>query len=598
MRFLLARRIALSLVATLMAMAAVSAGADTPPPIRPPHQAVYIVYFNPADRECLPRYQERVDRVMTEVTAWYAKEMKRNGFGERTFPLERDEDGKLIIHVVNGSRVYAEGEAMGHEEIRDKQVKPVLLGEGIDIDQEHIIIFQNLNFVTEGEGEISVRCWAPYCGGGGTEQGTAWVTDYALLDVENLSNTTMMVDLGFKEKWTLSRYVISHLGGVAHEFGHALGLPHNAETDAQRAELGTALMGSGNYHLFAERISDDKGAYLTKAHATILSSHPLFNPKPVEFDGEVTCTFHDVAFAAGDGEYTVSGRVETTPRAYAVVAYHDGRARAMDYDATSWVAGVDDEGRFAVRVGALTPGRFELHVGCCLVNGERRFLSYEFDVDQDLQVPIEVLKRQTIYELYANPAIDARDAEAMHAAVDKLKGVDDIQYRRAVAYLDLMTRKPVEPKRLGELGDNVREVQLSQVTWESADVGWDEPTRGSVPVRDEDDNRKDMPLESGERFHETGLYAHADSRYVFNLDGAWKSFTSGYGLENRCQGSVVFVIKCDGEERFRSDLIDDWTEHRVEIDVMGVKQLELIASDNGDGHQGDCAIWFSPILKR
>ena len=88
-----------------------------------------------------------------------------------------------------------------------------------------------------------------------------------------------------------------------------------------------------------------------------------------------------------------------------------------------------------------------------------------------------------------------------------------------------------------------------------------------------------MPLESGVRFYETGLYAHAASSYVFDLDGKWKQFTSAYGLENLCQGSVVFIVNCDGEERFRSDLVEDWTEGHVDIDVSGVKRLELVITE-------------------
>ena len=109
-----------------------------------PHQNVHIVCFNPADRECLPAYQERIDRIMTDIQAWYRDEMKRNGFGPMTFPLERDKDGRLVIHVVKGSRSYARNEEMGTEEIRDHQIKPALRAKGIDIDREHIIIFQNL----------------------------------------------------------------------------------------------------------------------------------------------------------------------------------------------------------------------------------------------------------------------------------------------------------------------------------------------------------------------------------------------------------------------------------------------------------------------
>jgi hypothetical protein len=153
-----------------------------------------------------------------------------------------------------------------------------------------------------------------------------------------------------------------------------------------------------------------------------------------------------------------------------------------------------------------------------------------------------------------------------------------------------MTRKETEQQELSALGDDVREVPLSSVKWASATVGWEKPTCDYVP-----DN---MPLESGEQFHEMGLYAHANSSYVYDLGGKWKQFTSGYGLQNLNEGSVVFVVKCDGKEKFRSELIEDWVEGRVEVDLTGVDQLELIVEDGGNGKWADCGIWFSPMLTR
>jgi hypothetical protein len=45
-------------------------------------------------------------------------------------------------------------------------------------------------------------------------------------------------------------------------------------------------------------------------------------------------------------------------------------------------------------------------------------------------------------------------------------------------------------------------------------------------------------------------------------------------------------------------MMDDWAEGRVEIDVSGVKQLELIVTDGGNGKWADCGLWFSPMLTR
>ncbi|MBN1917704.1 MAG: NPCBM/NEW2 domain-containing protein [Verrucomicrobia bacterium] len=565
--------------------------AAAPAKVRTPHEFVYIVYLNPADRECLPNYQERLDRVMTTIQTWYRDEMVRNGFGAMTFPLERDEDGKLVIHVVRGTRAYAQGEEITTGEMRDVQVKPALLKEGIDVDQEHIIILANGAYVTENDnGDKLVYSSSHYVGSGNHRSGAAWVTDYEFLDPLNLEKKEPAVFDGGTRRYTLGHYMVTYIGGIAHEFGHALGLPHNMETEAQFEELGYTLMGSGNYHFLAKRAGDEKESYLSKAHATILSSHPLFRRDTTDIDVRPVCKWHDIEFASGDGEYVVSGRVESVPRAYAVVAYHDLTRHAVDYDATSWVGTVGDDGRFEVRVGALKPGVYELRLKCYFVNGDKCELSYQFPLDDTFQLPVEDLKRQTLCELYVKPAIEARDPDALLLAINSLKTVDDIYTRRAQAYHRLMTRERTRPQPLGALGDDVREVQLSTAGWESASVGWERPMRDRIP--------DGAPLESGKQFYEFGLYAHADSSYVYNLEGKWERFTAVCGLQNEVEGSVVFAVKCDGKEVFRSDLINDWTEVPVDLDVTGVRKLELIATDGGDGKWADCSVWFAPTVTR
>ena len=100
----------------------------------------------------------------------------------------------------------------------------------------------------------------------------------------------------------------------------------------------------------------------------------------------------------------------------------------------------------------------------------------------------------------------------------------------------------------------------------------------------------------GQRF-ESGLYAHAVSSYKFNLGGNWKTFKSGYGIQDKMPGSVVFVVLGDGKELFRSPLIRDHTLRRLEVNVTGVKILELIVEDNGN-HNYDWAVWIEPALER
>jgi hypothetical protein len=563
-------------VATDSAVAVKGGEAAAAPEVRTPHQYVYVAYLNPADREPMPGYEKRLDGAITTIQEWYRREMESNGFGRITFPLERDKDGKLIVHLVQGTITYEWEKKVSTGVVRDEQVRPALIKEGIDIDQEHVIIVQNAVHFVEEKGETLLKAWAPYCGSGDYKHGTAWVHDSDHLE--------------------LSRMPAGGIGGIAHELGHAFGLPHNMETTETSKTHGIALMGNGHPSFLAERMGK-KGAFLTRGHAIVLSSHPLFKGNAKDIDAEAECCFLDIEFAQGEDEYIVRGRVEASPAAYAVLAYHDDMAVPMDYEATSWVADFKD-GQFEVHVGDLEPGPFELRLRCYMVNGDKRQVEFQFEIDESCRIPIDGLKRQALYELCVKPPIVERDPKALLAEIEKLSDLNDINYRRARAYYQLMTRTKPEPVELAALPESVRQVPLSYVKWVSAEVGWSEVTRDAVPVEDDEGKRNDWPLESGVQFHETGLYAHALSSFVYNLEGNWKRLTSGYGLQNINKGSVVFVIKCDGEERFRSELVEDWVEGWVDIDLTGVKQLELIVEDGGNGGWGDCGIWFSPILTR
>ena len=59
---------------------------------------VKVVYFKPVGSEPL---EERLADKMEKVQQFYQDEMVRHGFGPKTFRLERDNNGKVKIHVVN-----------------------------------------------------------------------------------------------------------------------------------------------------------------------------------------------------------------------------------------------------------------------------------------------------------------------------------------------------------------------------------------------------------------------------------------------------------------------------------------------------------------
>ena len=75
---------------------------------------VYVLYFKPTDAPDIDR--EFHDKIMKDIQQYFQSEMTRHGFIDKTFPLELDESGKLIIHIINAKhnsqhyRIIEDGE--------------------------------------------------------------------------------------------------------------------------------------------------------------------------------------------------------------------------------------------------------------------------------------------------------------------------------------------------------------------------------------------------------------------------------------------------------------------------------------------------------
>ena len=66
-----------------------------------PEYIVCVLYFLPNDREPQPDIDTKLDTLMKDAQKFYADVMASYGFGRKTFTLETDENGKVLIHHVN-----------------------------------------------------------------------------------------------------------------------------------------------------------------------------------------------------------------------------------------------------------------------------------------------------------------------------------------------------------------------------------------------------------------------------------------------------------------------------------------------------------------
>lgn len=549
-----------------------------------------IVLWTPADREPAPRHRERLSAILDDIRDFYAEEMERLGFGPRTFPLEREPDGLVKIHFVKGKGDYAKYDGDSGGEIRNECLG-TLRAAGIDPEDTTVVIFCNMS-VWDPEGrKISQN--SPYYAGGTHRRGTAWQVDSPILDLDFLAKQEPRVKDGQYGDISVGKYNSIFIGGIAHELGHALGLPHNCERMDEKAAFGTALMGAGNRSYGEDRRGEGKGSFLTLAHGLRLASHPAFCGSVKGNELRANVEPEALAVARSGKGFTVSGKVTAVPPVYGVLGYMDPEG-GSDYDATTTTAVPAADGRFTLDCQALKAGKAgEFRLVFLQANGVASgFLSetpfrYPYTVAADGAVDVSTMT--TLLRL--KPLTDAilkDDLPVARAAFADPGLKDDVQALEiGRRLLDSLAAEPAP-----ELAGDPPTMALSDLKPSRQEVGYGRLLRDRLP-------EAPVILANGGRIFRHGFFAHAPSTLTWNLTGEkWTRFSGSAGLPDGRDGSVGFTIEGDGKVLWKSGLILEGKSESFRIDLRGVRSLTLRADDGGDGRSTDWALWLEPTLIR
>ncbi len=554
-----------------------------------------VVYFCPKDVEPFDDYQARVERIMRDFQLFFEKEMARNGFQGKSLNLEMV-DERLKIHLVRSQKGTADYD-YGSGNVIKQEVSAAFQRRQMRFEREHVLIICALAEVTE---PYTVRLYAPYYGFGANQaNGLCFVADCPWMDTLNLSNTVTRVHVGehsARRSMSLGQYNTTYIGGTIHELGHGMSLPHNRERGFERTILGTALMGSGNYTYKQELRGEGKGTFLTFASATRLASMGVFNDRVKGLDKMPACELDGMSFGYDEGAIAVTGRVETDVPAYAVVAYNDPDG-GSDYDAVPWTCAVKPDGTFSVAVQDLLPGSLDLRLTVCHVNGAVSVFSNPYTCSKEGVPDVERLGLPwLIRDALIAYAEGNRSAAKLKAEKLLAEHGESGLTGRYLSHLISLCSEAGPRERPSALGEELTSAMVADCRWESARVGWLRPTRNEYGRERRGDIR--VFLEIGDAFHPKGLYAHSPSRYVFDLGGKWKTFKTSYGLQRGAGGKVIFVVLADGKEMFRSSTIEGSKERAMELDVSGVKSLELVVENGGEGNGNCWSVWGSPEVSR
>ena len=85
---------------------------------------VHVIYFKPLDAGEIDK--DFHDSILKDIQKYMQSEMTRHGFTDKTFPLETDENGKLVIHIINGKHNSAHYDLADHFAAFKDRIEPEL----------------------------------------------------------------------------------------------------------------------------------------------------------------------------------------------------------------------------------------------------------------------------------------------------------------------------------------------------------------------------------------------------------------------------------------------------------------------------------------
>ncbi len=109
-----------------------------------------------------------------------------------------------------------------------------------------------------------------------------------------------------------------------------------------------------------------------------------------------------------------------------------------------------------------------------------------------------------------------------------------------------------------------------------------------------------QPLRIQDKTYDSGLGTHAPGELVLLLDGQYLAFEAEAGVQwqGGQSGSVVMQVFADDKKVFDSGLLKETSAPvPVKVNVKGVTELRLVATDGGDGMTCDLANWANARLQ-
>lgn len=317
-----------------------------------------IVYFVANNVPLDPTYKTRLSAIMLWGQNFYKQNMISNGYGAKAFGLFREtaNPNNVKIILIHGSQPlssypYTDSGLMQNE------VNTYFANNPTQKTSEHTLVIA----AVPDQATANV----PFYGVGKT----CFALDYPQFNIQYVGTSTYEFS-----KW---------FGGMMHELGHGLNLPHSRQTNSENLNpnKGKNLMGPGNLTLGASP------TFINRAGSAILNNCQVFASAP----GGTYYNNHNAGLTSlhttyNNGILTVSGSFQSDRPVTDINIYQDPHPAPHSvggeaYERKAWsVPPVGNTFSVNMPVSELeiTNGQYNLQVELVLQNGETTFDYYPF----------------------------------------------------------------------------------------------------------------------------------------------------------------------------------------------------------------------------
>ena len=336
-------------------------------------QQLNVVYFLGSDTEPVPDYERRLSELLLYLQQFYGREMQRHGYGARSFGLDIKSPGRvnIIEYKAKNPAAHYPYENGGGWKAAQELEEFFKANPDRKKSQHTLVIMPTWNDEKNGPDNPG---GVPFYGMGRN----CFALDYPAFDIKHLGQKT-------REGQLLTKWY----GGLAHELGHGLNLPHNHQTASDGKKYGTALMGAGNYTF------GTSPTFLTPASCALLDACEVFSVTPAQkfYEGRPEVEIKDTAISFKGDQILISGSYKSpqTVKALNVYVQDPPYAVNQDYDAVSFSQRLGKKsGKFSMKIDkkeldGLTNNEFRISLMFILANGlhMQKHFTFHWDALQD-----------------------------------------------------------------------------------------------------------------------------------------------------------------------------------------------------------------------